>query len=124
MEDVTSMQGGERSKLIPVRLDDETIIYIEAMPLNGGILGEERYISDPGLPSFEQVVKTVKGISQALVNVWSEVKPSKASAEFGLEVGYEPGAISALLVKGSGKANLKITLEWERQEPEKDAGDK
>jgi hypothetical protein len=31
----------------------------------------------------------------------------------GLGVGVEAGQLTALLVKGSGKANLKITLTWE-----------
>lgn len=105
----------ETSQLVPVRLDDETIMYIEATPLPDGML-DKRYIGQHNFPSFEQVTQTVKSISQALVAVWREVQPSKASAEFGLEIGYEPGNISALLVKGSGKANLKITLEWERHE--------
>ena len=42
-----------------------------------------------------------------------KVKPAKASVELGLEVGLEAGQLTALLVKGSGKANLKITLTWE-----------
>lgn len=32
--------------------------------------------------------------------------------EFGLEVALESGQLTAVLVKGSAKANLKITLEW------------
>jgi hypothetical protein len=40
------------------------------------------------------------------------LKPHKASVEFGLEVALEAGQLTALLVKGSGTSNLKITLEW------------
>ncbi|GHO50083.1 CU044_2847 family protein [Ktedonospora formicarum] len=105
--------------LVPVRLDDETIIYIEATPLTDGIL-DDRYIGQNECLSFERVTNTVKSLSQTLVKVWREVQPSKACAEFGLEVGYESGNLSALLVKGSGKANLKITLEWERRESAQD----
>jgi len=41
----------------------------------------------------------------------------KASVEFGVEIAASTGKVSALLVQGSGKANLKITLEWEKPSP-------
>ena len=47
-----------------------------------------------------------------VVTAVQKVAPTKASVEFGIEVAVEPGKVTALWVKGSGKANLKITLEW------------
>lgn len=95
---------------VPVRLEDGTIIRIEATPL--APTSQEDYIGVE-IPSFEEVTNTIRSISKSVVSVWKEVQPKKASVEFALEVGFEPGHITALLVKGSGKANLKITLEWE-----------
>ena len=51
---------------------------------------------------------------------FDRVKPKKASVEFGVEVGIESGALSALICKGTGTANLRVVLEWssdERHEP-------
>ncbi len=47
--------------------------------------------------------------------LWAKqrVGPSKGSVEFGVEVGVEAGQLTALIVKGSGTANLKIALHWE-----------
>ena len=46
------------------------------------------------------------------MTTFQKVKPRKASVELGLEVGLESGHLTALLVKGTGTANLKLTLEW------------
>ncbi len=47
-----------------------------------------------------------------MLGVVQEAKPDKASIKFGLEVTLESGKLTTLLVKGSGKGNLEITLEW------------
>jgi hypothetical protein len=47
-----------------------------------------------------------------LEHSYSTVQPSKATVEFGIELGIEPGKLTALLVQGTSKANLKINLEW------------
>ena len=47
-----------------------------------------------------------------MLTTLQKVKPRAASVEFGLEIGIESGQLTALLVKGTGTANLKITLEW------------
>ncbi len=52
----------------------------------------------------------------------ARVKPTKASVELGLEIGVEAGQLTALLVKGTGKANLKITLQWDFAPDHKSAG--
>jgi hypothetical protein len=33
-----------------------------------------------------------------------------------MELAIESGQLTAIIVKGSGKANLEITLEWETQQ--------
>jgi Trypsin-co-occurring domain 1 len=64
------------------------------------------------MPSFKEVTDAVEGIAESFVTTLRKVKPRKASVEFGLEVALEAGHLTALLVKGSGASNLKITLEW------------
>ena len=40
------------------------------------------------------------------------MQPKKATVEFGVEVTVKSGKLTALIVEGEGKGNLKITLEW------------
>ena len=110
MEDRTNI-GAPRSTFIPVNLDNHTILRIEATQLDSEVVSEG-YIASVELPSFQQVTDTIKSMAKQIVAMWNEVQPSKASVEFGIEVGFEPGNLTALLVKGSGKGHLTVTLEW------------
>jgi len=49
---------------------------------------------------------------QAIAEPINRAKPSKATVKFGMELAVESGKLTAMLVKGSGKANLEISLEW------------
>jgi hypothetical protein len=69
----------------------------EADPPGGG----DRHVSIEVIP---------RGIGETL----ERAKPKKATVELGVEFGIEEGKLVALIARGSGKANLKITLEWER----------
>ena len=113
MDDSTNI-GASRPTFLPVKLDDDTIIRIEATQLEGEVVGEG-YIASVELPSFQQVTDTIKSMAKSLEAMWNEVQPSKASVEFGIEVGFEPGNLTALLVKGSGKGHLTVTVEWAKE---------
>lgn len=63
-------------------------------------------------PSFDGVVESIRAISGELTKALTELKPDKATLEFGVDVGVEAGQLTGLLVKGSGSATLKVTLEW------------
>jgi len=97
-------------KIIPVRLDDETVIHIEAESLGG-----EEYIAAGPLPNFGEISATIEGIAQSVGATLRTIKPHKGTVEFGLQVAIESGRLTTLLVKGSGSASLKITLEWEEE---------
>jgi Trypsin-co-occurring domain 1 len=116
MEDGTIISTSGAT-FVPVKLDDNTIIRIEATEFEGNVVGQG-YIAAVEMPSFQQVTDTIKSMAKSLVAVWNEVQPSKASVEFGIEIGFEPGKLTALLVKGSGKANLIVTLEWSKESSE------
>ena len=95
-----------RTEIIKTQLANGAIVYIQATVLGGE---EEVAFS---LPSFKEVTDAIEGIAESVVTALQKVKPRKASVEFGLEVALEAGQLTALLVKGSGTSNLKITLEW------------
>ena len=107
-----SYSGGRshQSRIVPVRLDDQTVIHIETASPSVGGSGDSLVASR--IPSFDEVTDTIKSISKALIEVWQEVKPAGAIVEFGVDVAVESGHLTALLVKGSAGASLKITLQW------------
>lgn len=95
-----------RQDLIPVKLANGAQIRVAAT-----MLGSEEDVAFK-LLSFDDVTNTIEGIASSLNAALQKVKPKKASVEFGLEVAVESGALTTLLVKSSGAATLKITLEW------------
>jgi hypothetical protein len=64
--------------------------------------------------SLDAVRRAIEGVAALVRETIDQAKPDKASVEFGLELGLESGQLTALWVKGSGKANLKVTLSWEK----------
>ena len=95
-----------RTEIVKAELGNGLTIRIEATSLGG----EERAASH--IPSFQEVTDAVEGIAHAMVTTLKKVQPRGASVEFGLAIGVESGQLTALLVKGTGTANLKIILEW------------
>ena len=95
------------TRLVPVTLPNGHPLQVEATTVET--------LEGAGFQakSFDGVIGAIEGIAMAVQSALTKVKPTKATVEVGLEVGVEAGQLTALLVKGSGKANLKITLTWE-----------
>ena len=94
------------TEIIKTELPNGSILHIQVTPLGG----EEKVTFT--LPSFKEVTDAIEGIAEAIVGTLQKVKPRSASVEFGLEIALEAGHLTALLVKGTGTSNLKVTLEW------------
>lgn len=62
---------------------------------------------------FDAIIQTIEGFADRLHTALSNAKPNRAAVEFGIEIGAESGKLTALIVKGSGSANLTIRLEWD-----------
>lgn len=95
----------DRTEFIPVELPNNKIIKVEVARR-----GREDVAFDV-LP-FEQVTNALEGIVEAIAGTLDKMKPDKATVKFGVEVAFESGGLTAMIVKGSGKGNLEITLEW------------
>lgn len=96
------------TEIISAELEEGISISIQATPLGG----EELVGALSGPHAFKEVTDTVEGLARAMIGTLKKVKPRAATVEFGLQIGVESGKLTALLVKGTGNANLKITLEW------------
>jgi hypothetical protein len=97
-----------RTQIVPVVLESGVKLKIEVRALDGGM--EKVGIVDA---AFKDLTNSIEAIASALGQSLERIKPKKAAVEFGIEVGMESGKLTALICKGSGKANLKITLEFE-----------
>lgn len=92
---------------VSVSKDAQTAFSVEVVPLGG----EERVSSD--FYHFDELTESLETLTRSLYDTIKKIQPTKASIEFGVEIGVQSGKLTALLVKGSGKANLKIKLEWD-----------
>lgn len=88
--------------------EDEGQLFLEVLYQGGreevGLLDE--------VP-FDQVTSLLGDIANGISQTLGRSKPKRASVELGVEFGIKDGALVALIARGSGKANLKIVLEWE-----------
>ncbi|SRR5258708_7523116 len=98
----------EPTTIVPiVSSDGEQIFRVEARSFGG----REQVSALEGI-SEDELRKPIEAIANTLAGVLQKVSPTKATAEFAVEIGLEAGKLTALLCKGSGKANIKVTLEW------------
>jgi hypothetical protein len=96
----------ENSMIVPLILDDGTQIKIEATG------SKERDVTTIGELHISEITKLIKGIGASFKDVFESIGPNKVAIKLGLEVSVESGALTALIVKGTGKANFEISLEW------------
>lgn len=102
-----------RSEYIKVRLAGGETMRVEAT-----LLGGEEEVGFK-LPDFNKVGEAIEGIGQTIVSAIEKVKPQKATVEFAVEIGLDSGQLTGMLVKGTGKSSIKVTLEWGEKKPAK-----
>ena len=99
----------QMSEFITVDLGDGVTAQIEVIST-----GREKVKA--GALSFGAVSKAIAKMAQLVAGPIQAVKPSKATVKYGVEVGIEEGSLVAAFVRGTGKANLEVTLEWENKD--------
>ncbi len=97
-----------RTEIVPVILESGITLRLEARILGAG--REEVGVIEAR--PFKELTDSIEAIAVTLGESLKRIKPNKATVEFGVEVGIESGQLTALICKGSGKANLKVTLEF------------
>jgi NTP-dependent ternary system trypsin peptidase co-occuring protein len=98
---------GTASKLVKAELPDGTIVWVE-----GTLSDPEADVSIGKIFSFQGVVDSVRSVADAINTALKEAKPDRASVEFGVDMSVDSGALTGLIVKGTGGATLTIRLEW------------
>ena len=102
-----------KTELIPVDLGDGVIAQVEVIETGREKVGA-------GTLPFNSVAKAITKISQVVSAPIQAVKPTKATVKYGLAIGIEQGSLVAAIVRGTGTANLEVTLEWENKPEKKD----
>ena len=97
----------QRNTLVPVKMDNDTTIKIEVSQTGREDVAIGKF-------PFNDITASLDGIIQALSETLARAKPTKATVKFGVEVAVESGKLTAAIVKGSGKGNLEIALEWSK----------
>jgi hypothetical protein len=95
-----------RGDTVPVKLPNGAVVKVEVAST-----GRENVGFD--VKQFQPVADAIEGVVQMIAAPLQKVKPKKATVKFGMELAIESGQLTAVIVKGSGKGNLEITLEWE-----------
>lgn len=99
-----------RTKIVSLKLEDGSVVKVQAVALGG----DQDVAAGKVIFPIKILTDSIESITHTLLATLQKVKPDKATVEFGLEVAVESGALTALLAKGTGTGNLKITLEWEK----------
>ncbi|BAZ42707.1 hypothetical protein NIES4101_86770 [Calothrix sp. NIES-4101] len=117
------------TKLTPVQLDDNTIIYIEAsedVNISPVVSEEEEEegLDEKGMnpeairkqmvQNFQAIQGTIRAYTVYSLNAFKQMPVSNANVdkvtlEFGIELGGEAGV--PYVTKGTAKSNMKITVE-------------
>ena len=101
----------ERTKPITVKLDDQTTIQFETTISRG-----EQDISDKKIEmEYKDFSKSVEKIASQTIEPLKKLKAKKITLKMGLALGLESGGLTAMIVKGTGKANMEVTIEWENE---------
>jgi hypothetical protein len=106
------MSDNERTewRAISPAISSEDGLYVELLVRSGR---EQVGLLDT-IP-FERITSLLGTVSRLVGDALEKANPSKASAELGVEFGLQEGKLVALIARGTGKANLKIKLEWDRK---------
>jgi hypothetical protein len=107
------------TEIVKVRLPDGTELNFEISQPGG----ERKVGKLTDVLDSSEIAKTIEGTVGVLRGTFDRIKPDKASVKFGLKVAVESGHLTAVVVKGSGEANLEVTLEWSGSRPPKTFGE-
>lgn len=98
------------TQLVPVILPNGTIVKMEARKSGEGDISAFEGLPEP--LSLEMMQSAISGVAELVDKALDKVKPQKVSVEFSVELSFEAGKLTSLIVNGSTKGSIKIGLEW------------
>jgi hypothetical protein len=101
--------------VVPVKVSNGTespTVYFEATQLDSIEADSSEVDVSRNNFDLDELCETIGIVAKALGSRLEQLKAKRTVIEFGVEVAAESGHLTALIVKGTGKANLKVTVEW------------
>lgn len=95
----------ENLTVVDVLLNDGSSAKMEVRQI-----GEQQVAS--GMFTFSKVNKIINSVLSDITEALKYNNPDKVTIKLGFELCLETGELTALLVKGEGKGNIEIQLEW------------
>jgi len=110
-----------QATMVPIELPNGSLIYAKvAAGPKTGLASREQLVADHELSlpkhKIDGIMKSIEGMAGAMAELIEKVAPHEATVEFGIEIGSDSGGLTALLVKGTAKADLKVSLTWKRND--------
>ena len=99
----------ESTHFVPLKLPNDKVIQVE---VRGRAEREVSALPEEFKFLPDELSNTISGLAQLVDTAVQQIKPDKVNVEFAIEIGMATGKLTALLVNGSMKGNLKIGLEW------------
>jgi hypothetical protein len=98
-------------EIIPITMPDGGAFLLE---ISSAGQQDFKKVSGKNIFEHEQLAGSITALSTMLGNAVKAASPDKFSLEFGIEISAKAGQLLALLCSSEGKANLKVTLEWNK----------
>jgi hypothetical protein len=102
------MAMAENTKRIPVILPNGAQIEVEVRVNPESDVGITAFAAE----SLEVLRETIEGLAELVHTAIQNAKPQKVTAEFAIELSYESGKLTSLLVNGATKGTVKLGFEW------------
>jgi hypothetical protein len=96
-------------EVVEVELPNGTVALVRAVPVDGG--GATK-VGARGLLDFDGVAGTLAVVGEAIQAAMVKAKPRMVRVDLGIEMVLKAGKLTALLVEGTGTADLRVTMEW------------
>jgi hypothetical protein len=103
------------SKIVEVALPNGAVALVQARQLDGAGASKTKF----GKLDFDDVAKTLEGLTEAVRAAVDKAAPSKVSVELGVELAVKSGVLVGLIVDGESTGSLTVTLEWDRRDASK-----
>ncbi|MDP8927883.1 MAG: hypothetical protein M3O70_04685 [Actinomycetota bacterium] len=103
---------GTPGTVVKVDMGGGRIVAVEARNVS-----PEHPVGISDILKFDGVAESIEAVADRVIKALENVKPQRATVEFGVDVGVASGALTGLIATGTGSASLKVTLEWEPRTP-------
>jgi Trypsin-co-occurring domain 1 len=98
------------SEIVKTELPNGKTLYIEVR--RAADAGPRPVSTATTVAKFTDLMEPVEAIADMLFRKLQQMPVPRATIEFAVDVGIESGSLTAMIVRGTASANLKITLEW------------